>query len=160
MTLRFSACLLTLSTNFLFGCSKSENVTNAPTTVASNNTEATTSVQNSSQNNFEPLLNRVWRVSNSAYGPAAGSIYIFLSNGTLLQTSCVETYRVALWSVDKTQPSTLRVVEDQQPVFTATIGESEGGTLRLRQKMLRGSEVRDITLTSVDSEFVCPDLPK
>jgi hypothetical protein len=71
----------------------------------------------------------------------------------LLETSCVETYRIATWSVDKTQPDTLRVVEDQQAVFTATLAESTGSTLH-------SGEVQDITLTAVDEEFVCPDLPK
>ncbi len=109
---------------------------------------------------FAPLFSRIWRVSNSPYGPASGAIYIFLSNGTLLETSCVETYRIAVWSVDKAQPDTLRVVEDQQQVFTATVGEVSGATLHLRQKMIRSAETRDITLTAVDGEFVCPDLPK
>jgi hypothetical protein len=83
---------------------------------------------------FAPLLSRIWRVSDSAYGSAAGSIYIFLPKGTLRETSCVETYRIATWSVDKPQLDTLRVVEDQQPVFTATLGESSGSTLLLHQK--------------------------
>jgi hypothetical protein len=109
---------------------------------------------------FGPLLNRLWRVSKSPYGPTSGAIYIFLSDGTLLETSCVETYRIAVWSVDKAQPDTLRVVEDQQQVFTATMGEASGATLHLHQKMFRSAETRDITLTAVHGEFVCPDLPK
>ncbi|MGC2768712.1 MAG: hypothetical protein WB607_24630 [Candidatus Acidiferrum sp.] len=72
----------------------------------------------------------------------------------------METYRIATWSVDKTQPDTLRVVEDQQAVFTATLAESTGSTLHLRKKLLHSGEVQDITLTAVDEEFVCPDLPK
>ncbi len=72
----------------------------------------------------------------------------------------METYRIAVWSVDKAQPDTLRVVEDQQKVFTATIGEASSTTLHLHQKMIRSAEIRDITLTAVDGEFVCADLPK
>lgn len=72
----------------------------------------------------------------------------------------METYRIAVWSVDKAQPDALRVVEDQQQVFTATVGEASGGSLHLHQKMIRSAETRDITLTAVDGEFVCPDLPK
>jgi hypothetical protein len=45
------------------------------------------------------LFNRIWRISDAPFGPASGSIYIFLANGTLLETSCVETYRIATWSV-------------------------------------------------------------
>jgi hypothetical protein len=109
---------------------------------------------------FAPLLGRIWRVSDAPYGPASGSIYIFLPNGTLLETSCLETYRVAVWSVDQSQPNMLRVTEDQQAVFAATLGESTANTLHLHRKLLRGAEVQDVTLSAVDSEFVCPDLPK
>jgi len=107
-----------------------------------------------------PLLNKIWRRSGSAFGPAAGSIYIFLANGTLLETSCVETYRVALWSVDPAKPDTLRVVEDQQQVFSATLREASGNTLHLKQTLLHQTESQDVALTAVEGEFVCPDLPK
>jgi hypothetical protein len=109
---------------------------------------------------FAPLLGQIWRVSDAPYGPASGSIYIFLPNGTLLETSCVETYRVAVWSMDRSQPNMLRVIEDQQAVFTATLGESTANTLHLHKKLLRGAEVQDVTLSAVDSEFACPDLRK
>jgi hypothetical protein len=72
----------------------------------------------------------------------------------------VETYRIALWSVEKSHPDALRVVEDQQPAFTASLGEAVGNTLHLHQKLLRSAETVDITLTAIDGEFVCPDLPK
>jgi hypothetical protein len=109
---------------------------------------------------FVPLVGRIWRVSGASYGPASGSIYIFLPNGTLLETSCVETYRIATWSADPGNPGSLQVMEDQRPVFTATVGESTGNTLHLHEKLLHSSETRDLTLTGVDGEFVCPDLPK
>lgn len=109
---------------------------------------------------FTLLLGRIWRVSHAPYGPASGSIYIFQPNGTLLEASFVETCRVAVWSVDRSQPDTLRVVEEQQAVFTATLGESTANTLHLHKKLLRSAEVEDVTLSAVDSEFVCPDLRK
>jgi hypothetical protein len=106
------------------------------------------------------LLNKIWRRSGSPYGAASGSIYIFLSNGTLLETSCVETYRIALWSVDPVKPDTLRVEEDEREAFTATLGEAAGNTLHLKQTLLHQSEPQDVTLTAVEGEFVCTDLPK
>jgi hypothetical protein len=109
---------------------------------------------------FAPLLNKIWRRSGSPYGAASGSIYIFLSNGTLLETSCVETYRIALWSVDPVKPDTLRVEEDEREAFTATLGEAAGNTLHLKQTLLHQSEPQDVTLTAVEGEFVCTDLPK
>jgi hypothetical protein len=119
-----------------------------------------TTARNSAAGDFAPLLNRIWRRSDSSYGPAAGSIYIFLQNGTLLETSCVETYRIAVWSVDPAKPDTLRVVEDQRQVFTATFGEASGKTLHLHQALLHAPQPLDVTLTAVEGEFVCPDLPK
>jgi hypothetical protein len=112
------------------------------------------------QDHFAPLFNHVWRVSDPAHTWAPGSIYIFLPNGTLLETSCVETYRVALWSIDKAQPDVLRVTEDQQQVFSVTLGESTASTMHLHQTLLRSKETRELTLTSIGKEFVCPDLPK
>ncbi len=142
----------------LAACSKTGTTGTTPTIADSGG--AGQNAAGDSQASFLPLLNRIWRVSNSPDGPAPGALYIFLSNGTLLETSCVETYRIAVWSVDKGQPDRLRVVEDQQPVFTATIGEASGATLHLHQKMIRSAKTRDITLTAVDGEFVCPDLRK
>lgn len=116
---------------------------------------------NVSGNPKQHLLNHIWRISDSSNTRAPGSIYIFLRNGTLLETSCVETYRVALWSFDKDHPDTLRITEDQRPAFTATIDEASGNTLQLHQQLLLGNrEARELTLTAIDNEFLCPDLKK
>ncbi|MDQ2841785.1 MAG: hypothetical protein M3Y72_12245 [Acidobacteriota bacterium] len=106
------------------------------------------------------LFGRVWQVTNAPSKPAAGSIYIFMLNGTLLETSCVETYRIATWTVDKRTPLMLHVVEDKQLAFTAAITELTESTLRLRQSLARSKETREITLKAVEREFVCPDLPR
>jgi hypothetical protein len=107
------------------------------------------------------LFRRVWRISKASVAPPSGSIYVFLPNGTLLETSCVETYRIATWAADPKEPGVLRVVEDGRPAFSAKVGETTGKTLRLQQTMLLGNnETRELTLTAVDQEFVCPDLPK
>jgi hypothetical protein len=142
------------------GCSKPQNASNSNASASAASSESQQTAQTSSTVNFKPLLNRIWKVSNSPYGPAAGSIYIFLENGTLLETSCVETYRIALWSVDKTQPNILRVVEDGQAAFTGTLGESTGTVLHLHQKLIRSADSRDITLSAIETEFVCPDIRK
>lgn len=138
-------CLITLS---LTSCSRIQTAGGSGTAPSSSDVA------------FAPLLNRIWRVSHSPSGPAAGSIYVFLQNGTLLETSCVETYRIATWSLDKSRPNTLRVVEDQQPVFSVRLGDAAGNTLLLRQTLVHNGETRDVTLTASDTEFVCPDLPK
>jgi hypothetical protein len=106
------------------------------------------------------LFSHIWQVTDTLSKPAPGSIYVFLANGTLLQTSCAETYRIARWSIDKSDPSVLRVVEDGQLAFTASITELTSQTLKFRQKLARGNETRSVTLKAVEREFVCPDLPK
>jgi hypothetical protein len=114
----------------------------------------------SSRASLSPLFSHIWRVSKAPTQPAAGSIYIFLPNGTLLETSCVETYRIAAWTIDKSSPRELRVVEDRQPAYTANITELTDTTLRFEQHLVRSPETRELTLAAVDGEFVCPDLPK
>ena len=104
------------------------------------------------------LFSRIWRVTSSQSAP--GSIYVFLPNGTLLETSCVETYRIATWTMDKAAPHVFQVVEGGRPAFTATITELTDTTLRLREALARSNEERNVTLTAVEQEFVCPDLPR
>ena len=106
------------------------------------------------------LFSRVWRVTKAPSQPPSGSIYIFLPNGTLLQTSCVETYRIATWTVDKSAPSVLRVVEDGQLAYTATIAQLTDTTLQLQKNLVRSNEKQAVTLTAVQKEFVCPDSRK
>jgi len=106
------------------------------------------------------LFGRIWKVTKAPSEPAPGSIYIFLTNGTLLETSCVETYRIATWTTDKNKPSLLHVVEDGRPAFTAVITELSGDAMQLEQILARSNEKRHILLKAVEREFVCPDLPK
>lgn len=114
----------------------------------------------SSNGDLTQLFSRVWRVTKAPSTPASGSIYTFLPNGTLLQTSCVEPYRIATWTIDKNAPRVLRVVEDGQLAFTATISQLSDTTLQLQQTLVRSNEKRDLTLSAVQQEFVCPDLPR
>jgi hypothetical protein len=106
------------------------------------------------------LFKSIWRVTKAKRQPFHGSIYIFLPDGTLLETSCGEPYRVALWSRDSQDPSTLRITEDQRVVSTWRIVELTSTTLHLEKKLVRSEEKDDETLTAVKQEFVCPDLPK
>jgi hypothetical protein len=106
------------------------------------------------------LFGRIWRVQKGPSHSPAGTIYIFLSNGTLLETSCVETYRIARWTTDKSAPDVLDVIEDGQLAFTGKILSLTAGGFRFRQTLAHGKEIRDISLKAIDSEFVCPDFPK
>lgn len=121
----------------------------------------TADAQFSAENpNLTQLFSRIWRVTDPPAQLAPGSLYIFLPNGTLLETSCVETYRVATWTIDKSAPTVLRVVEDGQLAFTATIIELTDTTLKLQNTLVRSNEQQRVTLTAVEEEFVCPDLPR
>lgn len=107
-----------------------------------------------------PLFSHIWQITNAPSKPAHGNIYVFMANGTLLQTSCVETYRIARWSTDNHDFSALRVVEDGRVAFTASIMELTSQTLKLRKKLAHSNGTQEITLRAVEGEFVCPDLPK
>lgn len=106
------------------------------------------------------LFSKIWRITASPSEPALGSIYIFLAGGAFLQTSCVETYAISGWTVDKANPGVLQVSENGEIAYTAEILELTNTTLRLRQRLIRSNETQDITLTAVEEEFVCPDLPR
>lgn len=137
-----------------------------PKPAAGNSVPGTTAPEKySSENKAEQsatgdlLVTRVWRVKEAPSPPAFGSVYIFLANGTLVETSCGEPYRIALWKRDPKDGHVV-VTEDKQPAFVGTIRELSETTLRMDQKLTRSDEVRSLTLTAVDDEFVCPDLPK
>ena len=120
----------------------------------------TESSETSQSGDLTQLFSRIWQVTDAPSQPPSGSIYIFLANGTLLQTSCTETYRIATWTIDKESPQMLQVVEDGALAFTAQIEELSDTTLRLQRNLVRSNETQDITLTATQQEFVCPDLPR
>jgi hypothetical protein len=111
--------------------------------------------------NLAPLFANIWRITSATPYPNSSSIYIFLRNGTLFETSCVETYRVATWKAEAKTPNILEVTEDGRVAFTAKILSLTSRNLHLRQTLALGNrEVRDLTLTAIDKEFVCPDMPR
>lgn len=128
--------------------------TSVPTAVPNASTETTQS------SDLTPLFSHIWQVASDPSQPQFSSIYIFLPNGTLLETSCTETYRIATWTVEKDSPRVLQVVEDGELAFTAKIDELTNTTLRLQKNLVRSSEMQEMVLSAVEQEFVCPDLPK
>lgn len=120
----------------------------------------TESAETSESGDLTQLFSRIWQITDAPSQPPSGSIYIFLANGTLLQTSCTETYRIATWTIDKDSPQMLQVVEDGTLAFTARIEELSDTTLRLQKNLVRTNETQDVTLTATQQEFVCPDLPR
>jgi len=113
----------------------------------------------SANGDLTQLFSKIWRITVPT-SAAPNSLYVFLPNGTLLQTSCVETYAIFPWTIDKAAPKVLKVSENGTPAYTAEILELTNTTLRLRQKLIPSNEIRELTLKAVEQEFVCPDLPK
>jgi hypothetical protein len=116
------------------------------------------SAKTKSAKSLSQLFTRIWRVKSAPSKPALGSLYIFMANGTLLETSCTETYRIATWTIDQRSPMTLRVVEDGRSAFTAAIKKLTDSTLRIQKRLAHGNETQDVMLKAVKKEFVCPDL--
>ncbi|HEY9698123.1 MAG TPA: hypothetical protein V6D10_12720 [Trichocoleus sp.] len=160
MTIGNSRLLLTVSLSLLalISCTQPRETTAQPP-VSANPTSSTTPVPSPGRD-LTPLFSKIWRVTNPPSQPASGSIFVFLPNGTLLQTSCVETYAIFGWTIDKDQPQVLQVSENGQPAYTAEIVELTNSTLRLQRQLIPSNETQMITLTAVEQEFVCPDLPK
>jgi len=106
------------------------------------------------------LFGRAWKIVEAPFRPALGSMYIFLANGTLLMTSCTETYRIATWTTDARSRNVLHLVEDGNPSATLTIRDLNATSLHLTQTLVRQESTLAYTLSPVEKEFVCPDLPK
>jgi hypothetical protein len=102
----------------------------------------------------EQLVNTAWRVTSGNRAP--GTLFVFLSNGTLVMTSCVEVYRLATWRAETTDR--LTIVEDATVQYTADIRTLSQNSLSLRLN-LRSEQV-DLTLEAAQAPFVCPDLPR
>ncbi|MBW4657693.1 MAG: hypothetical protein KME15_03395 [Drouetiella hepatica Uher 2000/2452] len=131
-----------------------QTITPSPVRVTPSSTPSTPASSDLTQ-----MFSRIWRVTAPS-GSAPNSLYIFLPNGTLMQTSCVETYAIFPWTIDKAAPKVLNVSENGRPAYTAEILELTDTTLRLKQKLILSNETQEVTLTAVEEEFVCPDLPK
>lgn len=100
------------------------------------------------------LRDRVW-IDQSAQAPQ-GTLRAFLSDGTLVMTSCVETYRLAPWR----WVSGARIVwdEDGQTVNAEIVVVSDD-TLVLAVDLADGTTDTH-TFKAAQSPVVCPDLPR
>lgn len=98
------------------------------------------------------LTNRVW-VSAASSPP--GAMLIFLSDGTLLQDSCWETYRLSEWRQQNGQ----RIVwqEDTEEI-AATIDVLTETELTLTLALRNGPLAQSYVAAKVP--FLCPDMPR
>lgn len=87
-------------------------------------------------------------------GAAPGELMAFLPGGSLLMTSCGETYRQARWQREGT---TLRWDEDGEPIRARVISVGEAA-LQLEFELRGGPEARRYRASQ--ESRACPDLPK
>lgn len=132
------------------GCAPSPDTTRPPTPVDTPAPPVT-----APDLSVDPLVSTVWRITSPA-GRPLGSFYLFLPNGTLVMTSCVETYRLATWQREGTDR--LTIVEDPTVRYTADILALGADSLRLRLNLR--SEQLELAFELAQVPFVCPDLPR
>jgi len=85
------------------------------------------------------FINRVWRVSSSLTVPP-GTLYVFLSDGTLVTTSPNSKAQLSLWS---SKAGELTIVEDSIPYKTDIVKLAQS---EFQIKIHRGTEVAEIAM--------------
>ena len=100
-------------------------------------------------------MNRVWKVREPS-DVAPGSFYAFLSDGTLVMTSCVETYRLARWTPGPGERLTIR---EEPAVSYEVSADVQGPNLVALVLHLKSENVERI-LEPATVPSVCPDLPR
>jgi hypothetical protein len=108
---------------------------------------------NSPAQSTPTFAGKLWLSSDAA--AAAGTLLVFLPNGTLLMDSCGETYRLARW-----QPIDDRHIAWQEDTarIEAEITDLSDERLQLRLRLVNEFKEQSYRLATVP--FVCPDLPK
>jgi hypothetical protein len=97
------------------------------------------------------FVGKAW-VSTDPDAPL-GTIRIFLTDGTLVMHSCVETYRLARW--ERVDARRIAWEEDTARI-EADVDDSTAGQLRLRLQLVQ--ETREEHYRLAPAPFVCPDL--
>lgn len=97
------------------------------------------------------LENRVW-VDTGDDAPR-GSLRAFLSDGTLIMTSCTETYRLAAW---RWVEGTTLVWDEDGAFIRAEVGFPERDAMALTMDLDGETVTRTYRLTR--APVVCPDL--
>lgn len=101
------------------------------------------------------LTEKFWVQSEEDAG-LPGSMVLFLSEGTMLQDSCWETYRLSNWQM--TGEESLSWQEDTMTI-EADIVELSEAELVLALHLV-GGEVVEKRYTVSPVPFLCPDMPR
>ncbi|MAN78311.1 MAG: hypothetical protein CML24_14275 [Rhizobiales bacterium] len=100
------------------------------------------------------LTEKFWIQSQDDAG-LPGSMVLFLSEGTMLQDSCWETYRLSNWQM--TGEDSLSWQEDTMTI-EADIVELNEAELVLALHL--GEDIVEESYTAAPVPFVCPDMPR
>lgn len=100
------------------------------------------------------LVNRVWTQTQTAR-ELPGVMRIFLSDGTLVQDSCWETYRLSAWRM--LADGQVEWSEDGRSI-TADLVAVDERALVLRLHLVGGDEEQSYVAAAVP--FLCPDMPR
>lgn len=101
-----------------------------------------------------PFVDRVWVAAEPEDG-RPGDKRIFLSDGTLVQDSCFETYRLSRW--EPMGATTVRWDEDGAEIVAELTGDET--ELELVLHLGHGDTVEQ-RFVPAEVPFVCPDLPR
>jgi hypothetical protein len=106
--------------------------------------------------NVGTWVNKAWwmRVPQGAH--PIGAMYIFLSDGSLLMTSCRETYRLATWR--PASRGRITIEEDAAVRYDAIVEEVNPRELHVRL-ILKDEELK-YALEPAPVPYVCPDMPR
>lgn len=100
------------------------------------------------------LTERFW-VQSEADSGLPGSMVLFLSEGTMMQTSCWEGYRLSNWHMTSEQSLSWR--EDTMTI-EADIVELNEAELVLALRL--GEDIVEKRYAPSAVPFVCPDMPR
>lgn len=100
------------------------------------------------------LINRIW-VRDTGAGDLPGAMLVFLDDGTLIQDSCWETYRLSKWT--KSSDGAVSWNEDGMDI-TADVVSVDNDDLTLRLNLTGGAEEQKFE--AGEAPFVCPDMPR
>lgn len=101
------------------------------------------------------FTNRVW-VKEDASSELPGVMRVFLSDGTLVEDSCWETYRLSAWRM--TSDTSVSWNEDGMDI-AADIVSVSASDLVLNVKLVGGESVEE-RYKAADVPYVCADMPK
>lgn len=100
------------------------------------------------------LVNRIW-IRDTGAGDLPGAMLVFLDDGTLIQDSCWETYRLSKWT--KAGDNAVSWNEDGMNI-SADVVSVDNDDLTLSLNLTGGAEEQKFEVA--EAPFVCPDMPR